>query len=390
MSNKIVMGFWHNWSTGVGYRGGRFQEMALTEIPRNYNVIAVAFMKVLDGSNDRIPDFKPYKYSDAEFRRQIDVLHSQGRKVLISLGGADAHIVLNTGDELALAERIKSLTDKFAFDGLDIDLEQEAITAGNNQDVIPAALRMVKDHYKSQGKDFTISMAPEFPYLQKGREYEKYITNLEGYYDYIAPQFYNQGGDGVWVDNAGWLAQTNDDRKADFLYYLTESIVTGTRNFVYIPSDKFIIGLPSNNDAAATGYVINADDVKSALTRLDNAGLPIRGLMTWSVNWDAGTASDGTAYNWEFINRYGYLSAGSDEPEIPPAPAPESTPEPAPEPTPEPPPVPVVNSWVAGVRYEDNDQVSWRNQVYVCVIRHESNIYWTPELAISLWAVSSV
>lgn len=371
MKENIVMGFWHNWVSepGMGYKGGRFLEMPLTDIPLNYNVIAVAFMKVLDESNSHIPDFKPYKYTDAEFRQQIDILHSQGRKVLISLGGADAHIVMNKGDESALAERIKSLTDKFDFDGLDIDLEQAAITAGDNQSVIPAALRMVKDHYKKQGKHFTISMAPEFPYLQKGREYEKYITNLEGYYDYIAPQFYNQGGDGIWIDNAGWLAQNNDALKADFLYYLTESIVTGTRNFVYIPADKFIIGLPSNNDAAATGYVINPQDVKDALSRLESAGLGIRGLMTWSVNWDAGHAVDGSPYNWEFINRYGYLTEGGNV-------------TPPPEPTPE-------KSWAASVRYQDGDRVLWRGVFYVCVMQHESNIYWTPEIATSLWAMAS-
>ncbi|WP_227726439.1 glycosyl hydrolase family 18 protein [Yersinia proxima] len=367
MKDNIVMGFWHNWPTesGNGYKGGSFKEMDLTSIPLNYNVIVVAFMKVIDGSNDHIPDFRPYKYTDIEFRRQIDTLHSQGRKVLISLGGADADIVMHNGDEVALAERIKQLSDKFGFDGLDVDLEQKAITAGNNQKVIPAALRMVKDHYKLQGKNFIISMAPEFPYLQKGREYEEYIINLEGYYDFIAPQFYNQGGDGVWVDNIGWLAQDNNQNKADFLYYLSESIVTGTRNFIKIPSNKFIIGLPSNNDAAATGYVINAEDVKETFSRLQSAGLPIRGLMTWSVNWDAGTNSAGKDYNWEFINRFGYLTENDVVPEL------------------------VENNWIANVRYEDGDRVLWNGIVYSCVMRHESNIYWTPENAASLWNIGS-
>lgn len=88
---KILMGFWHNWPAGLsdGYRQGRFASIALEDVPREYNVVAVAFMK---GSG--IPTFKPFNVSDAEFRRQVGVLNSEGRAVLISLGGADAHIEL--------------------------------------------------------------------------------------------------------------------------------------------------------------------------------------------------------------------------------------------------------------------------------------------------------
>jgi chitinase len=142
-----------------------------------------------------------------------------------------------------------------------------------------------------------------------------YLQALEGYYDFVAPQFYNQGGDGVWVPEANngagaWIAQNNDALKEDFLYYLTESLVTGTRGFTRIPADKFVIGLPANNDAAATGYVIDKTVVGNVLKRLAIKGLPIKGLMTWSVNWDNGTSKDGVPYNWEFSRRYGPLIQG--------------------------------------------------------------------------------
>ena len=70
---KILMGFWHNWPAGPsdGYRQGRFAEIALEAVPKEYNVVAVAFMK---GSG--IPTFKPFNVSDAEFRRQVGVLNS--------------------------------------------------------------------------------------------------------------------------------------------------------------------------------------------------------------------------------------------------------------------------------------------------------------------------
>lgn len=137
-NKKILMGFWHNWAAGAsdGYQQGQFTNMNLTDIPAEYNVVAVAFMK-----GQGIPTFKPYNLSDAEFRRQVGVLNSQGRAVLISLGGADAHIELKTGDEDKLKDEIIRLVEVYGFDGLDIDLEQAAIGAANNKTVLPAALK---------------------------------------------------------------------------------------------------------------------------------------------------------------------------------------------------------------------------------------------------------
>lgn len=310
---KILMGFWHNWPAGPsdGYQRGQFANIALENVPKEYNVVAVAFMK---GSG--IPTFKPFNVSDAEFRRQVGVLNSQGRAVLISLGGADAHIDLRAGQEQPLANEIIRLVETYGFDGLDIDLEQSAIDFAANKTVLPAALKLVKDHYAGQGKHFIISMAPEFPYLTTSGKYVGYLQALEGYYDFIAPQFYNQGGDGVWVPeanngNGAWIAQNNDALKEDFLYYLTESLVTGTRGFTKIPADKFVIGLPANVDAAATGYVIDKTVVGNAMKRLAVKGHPIKGLMTWSVNWDNGTSKDRVPYNWEFSRRYGPLIHGA-------------------------------------------------------------------------------
>ncbi len=310
---KILMGFWHNWPAGPsdGYQRGQFANIALENVPKEYNVVAVAFMK---GSG--IPTFKPFNVSDAEFRRQVGVLNSQGRAVLISLGGADAHIELRAGQEQPLANEIIRLVETYGFDGLDIDLEQSAIDFAANKTVLPAALKLVKDHYAGQGKHFIISMAPEFPYLTTSGKYVGYLQALEGYYDFIAPQFYNQGGDGVWVPeanngNGAWIAQNNDAMKEDFLYYLTESLVTGTRGFTKIPADKFVIGLPANVDAAATGYVIDKTVVGNAMKRLAVKGHPIKGLMTWSVNWDNGTSKDRVPYNWEFSRRYGPLIHGA-------------------------------------------------------------------------------
>ncbi|OHX20212.1 carbohydrate-binding protein [Chromobacterium sphagni] len=318
LPGRFIMGFWHNWpsSPGNGYQRGQSADMALTDIPEDYGVVAVAFMK---GAG--IPTFKPYDMSDEAFRAQVAELNRQERSVLISLGGADAHIELHAGQEGALAEEIIRLVETYGFDGLDIDLEQSAISAADNATVIPAALKRVKDHYAAQGLHFIISMAPEFPYLKPDGAYAAYLAALDGYYDFIAPQYYNQGGDGVWVDELNmWLAQSDDEHKEDFLYYLTDSLIHGTRGYLRIPADKFAIGLPANVDAAATGFVRDPEAVFGALSRLEAAGNPIRGLMTWSVNWDGGRNAAGASYDWGFIADYAPLLEGGAEGERPAAP----------------------------------------------------------------------
>lgn len=99
---------------------------------------------------------------------------------------------------------------------MDIDLEQSAIDAADNNTVIPSALRKVKAHYRQQDKNFMITMAPEFPYLTTTGKYAPYIHGLEGDYDYINPQYYNQGGDGFWDSDLNmWISQSNDEQKED-------------------------------------------------------------------------------------------------------------------------------------------------------------------------------
>ncbi|MGF1687075.1 DUF5011 domain-containing protein [Photobacterium japonica] len=314
----VVVGYWHNWCDGAGYKGGNAPCVTLKEVNPMYNVVNVSFMKVFNTAEGRIPTFRldpMIGLSEQAFINEIAELNQQGRAVLIALGGADAHVELKNGDEQAFADEIIRVTDHYGFDGLDIDLEQAAVTAADNQTVIPAALRMVKDHYKAQGKNFLITMAPEFPYLTTGGKYVPYLNNLEGYYDWINPQFYNQGGDGIWVDEENaWITQNSDEMKEKFIYYISDSLANGTRGFTKIPHDKLVFGIPTSIDAAASGFVKEPQDLYNAFNRLTSQGQPLRGVMTWSVNWDMGTNAAGQAYNEQFINDYGPFIHGQTPP----------------------------------------------------------------------------
>lgn len=322
-SGNIFMGYWHNWCNSQGYQSGVAACISLTDINSKYNVVAVSFMTA-SNSDSSIPTFtldtdlqSELGMTEDDFIQQISDLNEQGRSVVLSLGGANADISLSTGDEDALANEIIRLVDTYGFDGLDIDLESTSISAANNNTVIPQALIQVKEHYQEQGLNFMITMAPEFPYLREGGAYVTYIEQLEGYYDFINPQFYNQGGDGIWVDDAGWLAQNDDSVKSDFIYYIADSLINGTNGFTQIDNDKLVFGLPTNVDAADNGYVSSPQDLYDAFTQLSEDGHPLKGIMGWSVNWDKGTNVSGQNYNSQFVSDYGSFilddQASSDE-----------------------------------------------------------------------------
>ncbi len=302
---SIIIGYWQNWipRENSGFQGGTPSTVELKDIPRDYDIIVVSFMYTHPGED--FPTFRPETMSEEEFTAQIHKLHDEGRLVLLSLGGASSNIKLNKGDDQKLANEIIRLTDKYGFDGIDIDIENSSLEHQPNAEVIPNAVKIVKNHYLNLGKNFYITMAPEFIDLKAdtGR-YVPYINALEGYYDYIAPQFYNQGSAGVYVKDVGFISQNDQSKKEEFIYNISKDIIEGNSDFIKIPADKFAFGLPANPDAGLNGYVENPKDVINALTRLKNEGKKIKGLMTWSINWDSGYSKLGKNYDYEFIKRY--------------------------------------------------------------------------------------
>ncbi|MDR2649507.1 MAG: hypothetical protein LBB94_07305 [Clostridiales bacterium] len=283
---QVLCGFWFGWQPTLPFN----------DIPREYNMICVAF---LEPDISGMPTFSPINMSDSEFRAGVEMLKSQGRVVLISLGGAHQGVSLTEADKQRFKDEILRIVNLYGFMGIDIDLEGTSVTAAQNRTVIPAALREIKDSFTAQGRPFFITLAPEFTELRGyDARYKPILIDLEGYYDLVFPQYYNQGADGIWSDEYNmYLSQNDNEHKAEFIYTLTHAIVTGTSDYMRIPADKFAIGLPASPAAALNGYVVNPADVLWALDRLASEGDAIRGLMTWSVNQDA-------ANGFEFVNRY--------------------------------------------------------------------------------------
>ncbi len=286
---NVILGFLTEWRPG-----GEFPL-----IPREYNIIGIVFSPKEYGE----PNLSPGYLSEEDTMNGIKTLKNEGRMALMTIGGSDTYISINNEDKEQFKSDLIYSLDKYGFDGVILDLESDSMTAGDNQEVIPEVLKEVKQYYRERGKNFIIAMAPEFPTLRNGNApYIPYLNALEGEFDFIFPQYYNQDGDGIWTD-VGFISQDNDEKKSLFLYYLTDALINGTQGFISIPPNKLAFGIPVSRDAAFNGFVEDPNDVKYALERLASEGKKTRGIMGWSINQDM-------EQNFDFINKYAPIVYG--------------------------------------------------------------------------------
>ena len=110
---KLLVGYWHNWDQGFSgdYEQGYPLKLALKDTPKAFNVVMASFMKSSDGKS--MPTFIPYYGTDQSFRAEVAALNERGQAVLLSLGGADAHIELHeaNGDTQHFADEIIRLVN---------------------------------------------------------------------------------------------------------------------------------------------------------------------------------------------------------------------------------------------------------------------------------------
>lgn len=74
--------------------------------------------------------------------------------------------------------------------------------------------------------------------------------------------------------------------------------------FAPLRPDQVVIGVPSSASAAGSGQISNAK-LQEAFTELDRAYPGIRGIMTWSINWDSAQNQNSFAKeNQEFLQTF--------------------------------------------------------------------------------------
>lgn len=115
-SHKLI-GYWNNWVPTL--QGTRF--ISLTDpMVANYDVVMVAFADITSFGS---VTFTPVSgYLGGPFANDIAMLQSQGKTVLLSVGGATGPNMKGL-DSNTFATSVCNVMKKWGFQGIDIDLE---------------------------------------------------------------------------------------------------------------------------------------------------------------------------------------------------------------------------------------------------------------------------
>ncbi|MER6294971.1 chitinase [Streptomyces althioticus] len=316
-----LVGYLHaSFANGSGYT-------RLADVPDSWDVIDLAFgepTSVTSGDIrfERCPAAEcPGVESDAEFKAAIRAKQAAGKKVLISIGGQNGQVRLTTtAARDAFVSSVSEIIDEYGLDGLDIDFEGHSLSldTGDTDFRNPktpvivnlvSALKTLKAKY---GDDFVLTMAPETFFVQLGHQfygsgpwggqdpragaYLPVIHALRDDLTLLHVQDYNSG------PIMGLDGQYHSMGGADFHIAMTDMLLTGFpvagdagNVFPPLRPDQVAIGMPATVNAG-NGHVSPAEVVKTlnCLTRNTDCGSytphgawpSLRGLMTWSINWD--------------------------------------------------------------------------------------------------------
>ncbi|MFJ9830855.1 chitinase [Streptomyces sp. NPDC101169] len=327
-----LVGYLHTtFANGSGYT-------RLADVPDSWDVIDLAFgepTSVTSGDIrfNRCPVTEcPNVESDADFKAAVKAKQAAGKKVLISIGGQNGQVQLTTtAARDAFVASVSKIIDDYGLDGLDIDFEGHSLSLNTNDTDfrnpttpvivnLISALKTLKARY---GSKFVLSMAPETFFVQNGYQYYgtgkwggqdprcgAYLPVIHALRDDLTllhVQDYNSGPI-MGLDN-----QYHSMGGADFHIAMTDMLLTGfpvagDANNVFPPlrPDQIAIGMPASVNAG-NGYVSPSEVTRTldCLTKRTNCGSyathgtwpALRGLMTWSVNWDRYA-------NWEFEKNF--------------------------------------------------------------------------------------
>lgn len=320
-NGRLLVGYWHNFDNGAGI-------VKIRDVDPAWDVINVSFGETY--SDRAVVELHPV-YNEKEFIADIDYVQSKGKKVVLSLGGAEGTIQIPT--DAAREKFMTSLTgliDKYGFDGIDIDLEGGSgmILQPGDTDLknpitpqIVNFIKIIKALVAKYGDDFIISMAPELSYVQGGNT--GYATNWGAYLplidavrnelDYLQVQHYNCGG------NMALDGVTYNQGTADFQVAMVEMLLQGfqtraSKNSFFAPlkQEQVVIGVPASQKGTlnpnsgyipptemlkALNYLIKGQSYGGSYKMIGEKYPNLRGIMAWSINWD-------NVNNKEFVKSY--------------------------------------------------------------------------------------
>ncbi|MFD7081510.1 chitinase [Streptomyces sp. NPDC059918] len=327
-----LVGYLHaSFANGSGY-------VRMADVPASWDVINLAFGEPTSVTSGDIrfslcPVVEcPNAESAAEFKAAVKAKQAAGKKVLISIGGQNGQVQLaTTAARDTFVSSVSKIIDEYGLNGLDIDFEGHSLSLATGDTdfrapttpVITNLIAAVKTLKARYGPDFVLTMAPETFFVQLGYQYYgsgpwggqdpragAYLPVIHALRDDLTllhVQDYNSGPI-MGLDN-----QYHSMGGADFHIAMTDMLLTGfpvagntARVFPPLRPDQVAIGLPATPNAG-NGHTPPAEVNKAldCLTRKANCGTyqthgtwpALRGLMTWSINWDRFGA-------WEFSKNF--------------------------------------------------------------------------------------
>ncbi|MBL0340785.1 MAG: T9SS type A sorting domain-containing protein [Bacteroidetes bacterium] len=331
--NPALIGYWHNWNDASA------PYIQLDQVDSRYQVIDVSFAVPHFGTDYQM-EFIPDQVSVPTMINQIQVLQNLGKKVIISMGGATAPISLdNISERDIFISTMGNILNTYNFDGIDIDFEGASlsVTGGTISapadpaivNLIYAVKQIMSNYFVAHNKKLLLTMAPETAFVQGGMSayggiwgaYLPVINALRDSLEILHVQLYNSGSM-FGIDGTIYTQGT-----ADFIVAMTEAVILGFNTngglFSGLPASKVAIGLPACSNAAGGGFADTAM-VKSAVDYLlgngpqpgsyvlaQAGGYPdLRGMMTWSINWDAvNTCASSYEFAENFENIFGSQTA---------------------------------------------------------------------------------
>ncbi|MCX5194045.1 glycoside hydrolase family 18 protein [Streptomyces sp. NBC_00249] len=316
-----LVGYLHSsFANGSGY-------VRMADVPASWDVVNLAFGEPTSVTSGDIrfqlcPVTEcPNVESPAEFKAAIKARQAAGKKVLISIGGQNGQVQLaSTAARDTFVSSVSRIIDEYGLDGLDIDFEGHSLSLATGDTdfrapttpVIVNLISAVKTLKARYGQGFVLTMAPETFFVQLGHQYYgsgpwggqdpragaylPVIHALREDLTLLHVQDYNSG------PVMGLDGQYHSMGGADFHIAMTDMLLTGfpvagntARVFPPLRPDQVAIGLPATTDAG-NGHTAPAEVTKAldCLTKKTNCGTyrthgtwpALRGLMTWSVNWD--------------------------------------------------------------------------------------------------------
>eukprot|EP00916_Digyalum_oweni_P005320 GHVL01009304.1.p1 GENE.GHVL01009304.1~~GHVL01009304.1.p1 ORF type:complete len:394 (+),score=72.22 GHVL01009304.1:93-1184(+) len=297
--DRIISGYWHNFATGTGPQGGVAGDDDLTNIDSAYNVVMIGFMTP---SVNGLPTFMPYNVSEKDLITKIQILKSRGVVVLLSISSLYDYNV-DMGNIKEISDKFIRLVYLYGFDGIDLNLVRCDWSANITGDAIIDSLKVAIDHYRQNGLKLILSVTTTSSCLvgNSDRNVVRYIDALDELCDFIQVYYYALNLYGIGNGQGPAPENITDDNHASTY---TKHLIYGYNGYRKVHSQKLVIGLPANPDAADENYVERLHSFKEAFQNMEKDDITLKGVASWSINWDNGMTYDYIKYNWKFAHYF--------------------------------------------------------------------------------------